>query len=106
VSAAGGSRLEDELVITLNKALAQSNPGYKRIGIMGSLALLQQEGATYELLSDADGTAAGGSGAEHVVQLGVHSRCTPVWADDTAFGVCLRCSLRCFAHALVLAGVL
>lgn len=46
-------------MITLNKALAQSNPGYKRIGIMGSLALLQQEGATYELLCDADGTAAG-----------------------------------------------
>jgi hypothetical protein len=46
-------------VITLNKALAQSNPGYKRIGIMGMLALLQQEGATYELLCDAQGTAAG-----------------------------------------------
>jgi hypothetical protein len=47
------------LVITLNKALAQCNPGYKRIGIMGMLALLQQEGATYELLCDADGSAAG-----------------------------------------------
>jgi hypothetical protein len=58
-SAAGGSRLEDELVITLNKALAQANPGYKRIGIMGMLALLQQEGVTYELLLDADGAAAG-----------------------------------------------
>lgn len=58
-AAPGGSRLQDELVITLNKALAQANPGYKRIGIMGMLALLQQEGATYELLSDAEGTAAG-----------------------------------------------
>lgn len=46
-------------MITLNKALAQSNPGYKRIGIMGMLALLQQEGATYELLLDKEGTAAG-----------------------------------------------
>jgi len=60
-AAPGGSRLEDELVITLNKALAQANPGYKRIGIMGMLALLQQEGATYELLCDSsEGTAAGG----------------------------------------------
>jgi hypothetical protein len=58
-SAPGGSRLEDELVITLNKALAQANPGYKRIGIMGMLALLLQEGVTYELLQDADGAAAG-----------------------------------------------
>jgi hypothetical protein len=54
------------LVITLNKALAQSNPGYKRIGIMGMLALLQQEGATYELRCDADGSAAG---AQHKSQL-------------------------------------
>lgn len=60
-AAPGGSRLEDELVIMLNKALAQANPGYKRIGIMGMLALLQQEGATYELLCDSsEGTAAGG----------------------------------------------
>lgn len=68
---AGGSRLEDELVITLNKALAQSNPGHKRIGIMGMLALLQQEGATYELLCDSEGTAAGeglGCSATHTTQ--------------------------------------
>lgn len=54
--------MEDELVITLNKALAQANPGYKRIGIMGMLALLQQEGATYDLMCDADGRAAGACG--------------------------------------------
>eukprot|EP00775_Hariotina_reticulata_P013726 gene13726-13848_t len=60
-SAAGGSRLEDELVITLNKAIAQASPAYKRIGVIGNLALLRQAAADYELVSNAaDQSAARG----------------------------------------------
>lgn len=62
-------------MITLNKALAQSNPGFKRIGIMGMLALLQQEGATYELLCDADGSAAGGQCSQGVQPLTCAEEC-------------------------------
>lgn len=58
-AAAGGTRLQDELHITITKALSHSHPGYKRIGVVGSLALLGQAAAEHELLADADGTAAG-----------------------------------------------
>lgn len=57
-SSSGGTRLQDELIITLNKALAQNSAGYKRIGVVGNLALLQQSAADYELLSG-DEEAAG-----------------------------------------------
>lgn len=57
-SSAGGTRLQDELSITLNKALAQNSAQYKRIGVVGTLALLQQSAANHELLS-ADEDAAG-----------------------------------------------
>eukprot|EP00878_Enallax_costatus_P024090 GHUV01025681.1.p1 GENE.GHUV01025681.1~~GHUV01025681.1.p1 ORF type:complete len:600 (+),score=218.23 GHUV01025681.1:550-2349(+) len=57
--AVGGTRLQDELVITLNKALAQNSAGYKRIGVVGNLALLQQSAADYELMLSADESAAG-----------------------------------------------
>lgn len=46
-------------MITISKALAQNCPGYKRIGVVGSLALLQRMAADLELLADADGAAAG-----------------------------------------------
>jgi hypothetical protein len=58
-AAAGGTRLQDELQITITKALSHSHPGYKRIGVVGSLALLKQQAAEHELLADADGAAAG-----------------------------------------------
>ncbi|WIA09029.1 hypothetical protein OEZ85_008443 [Tetradesmus obliquus] len=57
-AAAGGTQLQDELHITITKALSHSHPGYKRIGVVGSLALLGQAAAEHELLADADGTAA------------------------------------------------
>jgi hypothetical protein len=40
-------RLEDEVHITLTKALSQSNPGYKRIGIVGLLAIMRQLALAY-----------------------------------------------------------
>ncbi|KAF6266710.1 Fanconi anaemia protein FancD2 nuclease-domain-containing protein [Scenedesmus sp. NREL 46B-D3] len=57
-AAAGGTRLQDELQITITKALSHSHPGYKRIGVVGSLALLKQQAAEHELLADSDGAAA------------------------------------------------
>lgn len=45
-----GGRLEDELHITLNKALSHSSPVYKRIGIVGGLAMLRQGAQQYASL--------------------------------------------------------
>jgi hypothetical protein len=61
VAVAGdATRLADELAITLTKALGQPCPGFKRIGVLGSLALLRQDAMLHELLGDTEGTAAGG----------------------------------------------
>ena len=46
----GAGRLEDELAITLTKALSHTSPAYKRIGILGTLAVLRQQVCTGLLL--------------------------------------------------------
>lgn len=58
VSATVG-RLEDEVYITLTKALSHANPAYKRIGIVGSLAIMRQLAIAYPKAAqqgDADAT--------------------------------------------------
>lgn len=90
----GGSRLQDELVITLNKALAQPHPCYKRIGVVGTLALLQREGSEYELLMDVDGSAAGGEGgAWHAWAAPATHACACLQAAGTRRLLCLCCPL-------------
>lgn len=62
------SRLSDELHIVLHKALGQVTPAYKRIGIIGTCALLRQMAAKLALMTgdggndDGDDDDSGGSG--------------------------------------------
>ena len=59
MASASVGRLEDEVHITLTKALSHSTPGYKRIGIVGSLAIMRQMAVAYpkaEQQGDADAT--------------------------------------------------
>jgi hypothetical protein len=85
-AAAGGTRLQDELQITITKALSHSHPGYKRIGVVGSLALLRQQAAEHDLMADAQGTAAGA--AQHRSATSCTEQC--VWP------------LRCQQHVYLL----
>jgi hypothetical protein len=57
-----GGRLDDELHITINKAVAHSSASYKRIGIIGTMALLRQLGATYVQVGQAAAAAAAAAG--------------------------------------------
>ncbi|GBF89136.1 hypothetical protein Rsub_01853 [Raphidocelis subcapitata] len=50
-----GGRFEDELHITLTKALAHTSPTYKRIGIIGNLAMLRREAAAYAAAAEGRG---------------------------------------------------
>ncbi|KAI8476445.1 MAG: Fanconi anaemia protein FancD2 nuclease-domain-containing protein [Monoraphidium minutum] len=54
-SAQHGGRFEDELHITLTKALAHASPVYKRIGIVGGLAMLRREAAAYAAAAEGRG---------------------------------------------------
>jgi hypothetical protein len=84
--AAGGSRLEDELVITINKAISQASPAYKRIGVIGSLALLRQAAADYELVSNVADQPA----ASKLRYLLISSQCSFKCKGGSQFhGVCL-----------------
>jgi len=54
-AACQGGRFEDELHIMLSKALSHVSPVYKRIGIVGNLAMLRREAAAYAAASEGAG---------------------------------------------------
>jgi hypothetical protein len=61
----GVGRLEDDVMMTINKALAHSDAKYKRIGALGSLAVLRRLGDAAQMaLLPEDPSDAGGQGGE------------------------------------------
>ncbi|KIZ01502.1 hypothetical protein MNEG_6459 [Monoraphidium neglectum] len=79
-----GGRFEDELHITLTKALAHTSPVYKRIGIVGGLAMLRREAAAYAAAVEGCGPGEPDAVAAGIPQLEAAGPSAAVGAGATA----------------------